>query len=110
MREFHAIVSVTAVDREQADAFFERIERDALRFGGNLTCLDSVHPDTGGEPHPRLEVVAGDLMRATRPGETRAGGPAPGDHDYVPLHDECTCGAHGAIDGHAYYCNLRRGV
>jgi hypothetical protein len=56
MREFHAIVSVTAVDREQADAFFERIERDAMRFGGNLTCLDSVHPDTGGEPHPRLEA------------------------------------------------------
>jgi hypothetical protein len=102
MREFHAIVSVTAVDREQADAFFERIQRDALRFGGNLTCLDSVAPDTGGEPHPRLE-----------------------QNDYASIRQEdaldriaydqpdatgCTCTGSGAIDGHAYHCRLRQGV
>jgi hypothetical protein len=113
VQEYHALVSVRAVDVEQADAFFERIGRDATRYGGKLAVIPSASAmedprmtRVSYEPHPRLEVVAGDLMRSTRPGETRAGGPAPGDHDYVRHRgDYCEC-----CDPDVDFCQNRRGV
>jgi hypothetical protein len=62
MHEYHALVSVTAVDVEQADAFFERIERDARAYGGKLVVIPSASAmedprmaAASYEPHPRLE-------------------------------------------------------